>query len=138
MLTLHTTLNSKTGDLQAVRDMVAVLEREHRLPAALVFDIYVVLDEVLSNILKYAYDDDAAHEIRVKLSADDGAVEIAIEDDGRQYDPFAVPAPDPSLPLEQRPLGRLGLHFVRNLMNDVQYERRHNRNYMTLRKLISP
>jgi anti-sigma regulatory factor (Ser/Thr protein kinase) len=137
MLTLQTTIDSKAADLQRVRDMVSVLEREHNLLPALVFDIYVVLDEVLSNILKYGYADDAAHEIRVKLSATDAAVEIAIEDDGRVYDPFATLAPDPALPLAERPLGSLGLHFVRNLMDDVQYKRENNHNYLFLKKKIN-
>ena len=89
MLMLQTTNNASAADLQRARDMVAVLERERHLPAALVFDLYVVLDEMLSNIFKYGYADDAAHDIRVRLRASDAAVEIAIEDDGRAYDPFA-------------------------------------------------
>jgi anti-sigma regulatory factor (Ser/Thr protein kinase) len=138
MFTLQTTISSKAGALQDVRDMVAVLERERELSPALVFDIYVVLDEVLSNILKYGYDDNAAHEIHVKLSASDAALEIAIEDDGRVFDPFASPAPDPALRLAERPIGGLGLHFVRNLMDDVQYKRENNHNYLFLRKKINP
>jgi anti-sigma regulatory factor (Ser/Thr protein kinase) len=136
MFTLQKTISSKAGDLQDVRDMVCALERERELPPALVFDLYVVLDEVLSNILKYGYDDDAMHRIHVKLSASDAAVEIAIEDDGREYDPFASPAPDPALRLAERPLGGLGLHFVRNLMDAVKYKRESNRNYLFLKKKI--
>jgi anti-sigma regulatory factor (Ser/Thr protein kinase) len=136
MVTLQTTINSKVANLQRVRDMVTVLEREHDLSPELVFDIYVVLDEVLSNILKYGYTDDAAHEIHVTLAATDTTVEIGIEDDGRVYDPFAIAAPDPSLPLAERPLGGLGLHFVRNLMDDVKYERENNHNYLFLKKKI--
>lgn len=138
MFTLQTTLSSKAGDLQDVRDMVSALERERNLPPALVFDLYVVLDEVLSNILKYGYDDDAAHQIRVKLSASDAVVAIAIVDDGREYDPFASPAPDPALRLAERPLGGLGLHFVRSLMDEVKYRRENNRNHLFLNKKINP
>jgi anti-sigma regulatory factor (Ser/Thr protein kinase) len=136
MVTLQTTVNSKVGDLQRVRDMVSTLERERALPPAMVFDLYVVLDEVISNILKYGYADDAAHEIHVKLSANDVAVEIAIEDDGREFDPFVVTTPDLRLPLAERPLGGLGLHFVHNLMDDVKYVRENNRNTMVLKKFI--
>ena len=138
MVTLHTTINSKVGDLEGARDLVAELERARALPPDMVFDLYVVLDEVISNILKYGYADDAAHEIHVKLSATDAAVEIGIEDDGRAFDPFAVPAPDQSLPLAERPIGGLGLHFVHNLMDDVTYARKNNRNYMVLKKLFKP
>jgi anti-sigma regulatory factor (Ser/Thr protein kinase) len=136
MVTLETTISSKAGDLKDVRDMVAVLERERNLPPALVFDLYVVLDEVISNILKYAYTDDAAHEIRIKLSATDAAVEIVIEDDGRAYDPFDIAAPNLNLPLAERPIGGLGLHFVRHLTDDLRYQRQGNRNYLFLNKKI--
>lgn len=138
MVTLQTTISSKAGDLTAVRDMVAVLERERDLPPALVFDLYVVLDEVISNVLKYAYADDAAHEIRITLSATDKAVQIAIEDDGRAYDPLAIATPDLSLPLAERPLGGLGLHFVRHLIDEVTYKRESDRNYLILNKKITP
>jgi anti-sigma regulatory factor (Ser/Thr protein kinase) len=137
MLTLETTISSKAGDLKAVRDMVAVLERERDLPPGLVFDLYVVLDEVISNILKYAYGDEAAHEIHIKLSATDAAVEIAIEDDGRAYDPFAIAVPDLSLPLAERTIGGLGLHFVRHLTDDVKYKREDNHNYLFLKIKIN-
>jgi len=134
MVTFQTTVDSKSGDLGGVRDMVSALDRACGLPAEVVFDINVVLDELISNIIKYGYSDDAAHEIHVKLSASDTAVEIGIEDDGKAFDPFALPEPDLSLPLAERPVGGLGVHFVRKLMNDVKYKHENNRNYMFLKK----
>jgi serine/threonine-protein kinase RsbW len=138
MVTLQTTVNSRVGDLKGVRDMVFELECARDLPPKMVFDIYVVLDEVLSNILKYAYSDDAAHEIHVELSATDAALEIGIEDDGDAFDPFAVPAPDLSLPLAERAIGGLGLHFVRNLVDEIKYQRENNHNYLFLKKKLKP
>ena len=122
--------------MEAVRDMVGALERARDLPEDVVFAINVVLDELISNIVKYGYTDDAVHDIHVKLSATDSAVEIGIEDDGRAFDPCAAPEPDLSLPLEQRPVGGLGLHFVRKLMDDIKYKRENNRNYMFLNKKL--
>jgi len=120
--------------MEGVRDMVGALERARDLPEDVVFALNVVLDELISNIVKYGYTDDAAHDIHVKLSATDSLVEIGIEDDGKAFDPFAAPEPDLSLPLEQRPVGGLGLHFVRKLMDDIKYKRENNRNYMFLNK----
>lgn len=116
--------------------MVSELERSRDLPSEVIFDINVVLDEVLSNILKYGYADDAMHEIHVRLSANDASVEIGIEDDGAAFDPLASPEPDLSLPLSQRPVGGLGLHFVRKLMDDVRYTRENDHNYLFLKKKI--
>ena len=136
MVTLQKTIGNKLGDLEFVRNLVFALERACALTPEMVFDINVVLDELLSNIIKYGYSDDAAHEIRVKLSATDTAVEIVIEDDGKAFDPFAVSEPDLSLPLAERPVGGLGVHFVRKLMDEVQYKRENNRNLLFLKKNI--
>lgn len=113
---------------------MSALEDAHGLPAEVVFDIRVVLDELISNIVKYGYSDSSVHDIHVTLSADETAVRINIEDDGKAFDPFTLPGPDLSLPLEQRPVGGLGLHFVRKLMDTVEYKRDKNHNYMFLKK----
>ena len=136
MVALQKTIRNKLGDLELVRNLMSALERACALTPEMVFDINVVLDELLSNIINYGYSDDAAHEIRVKLSATDTVVEISIEDDGKAFDPFAVPEPDLSLPLAERPVGGLGVHFVRKLMDEVQYKRENNRNYLFLKKNI--
>jgi serine/threonine-protein kinase RsbW len=138
MVTFQTTVDSKSGDLEGVRSMVSALERARSLPPETVFDINVVLDELISNIIKYGYSDDAAHGILVRLAATDTVVEIGIEDDGKAFDPFALPEPDLSLPLAERPVGGLGLHFVRKLMDDIEYKRENNRNYMFLKKNLTP
>ena len=137
MVTFQTTVDSKSGDLEGVRNIVSALERARHLPAEVVFDINVVLDELISNIIKYGYNDGAVHEIHVTLSADAAEVRISIEDDGKAFDPSASPAPDLSLPLEQRPVGGLGLHFVRKLMDTIEYKREKNRNYMFLKRILS-
>lgn len=136
MAKLQTTIRNQIGDLAGVRELVSTLARTCDLPAKIVFDINVVLDELLSNIINYGYADDAPHEIQVTLSATDAAVEIGIEDDGKAFDPLAAPEPDLTLPLAERPIGGLGLHFVRQLMDDVKYKRENNHNYMFLKKII--
>jgi anti-sigma regulatory factor (Ser/Thr protein kinase) len=137
MTTLQTTIRNRIDDLESVRNLVSTLERNCDLPAKVVFDINVVLDELLSNIIHYGYADKAEHQIHIKLSKRDAAVEIAIEDDGKAFNPLAAPAPDLTLPLAERPVGGLGVHFVKQLMDDVKYQRDNNNNYMFLKKNIS-
>jgi len=61
---------------------------------------------------------------------------LTVSDDGVPFDPLAVAPPDTSLPLEQRPLGGLGIHLVRHLVDEVTYERRGDRNVLTLVKAV--
>jgi anti-sigma regulatory factor (Ser/Thr protein kinase) len=137
MVTLQTTIRNNIGDLERVRDLVSKLERACALPEKTMFDINVVLDELLSNIIHYGYADDAPHEISVTLSADNTVVEISIKDDGKAFDPLTMPEPDLTLPLAERPIGGLGLHFVRQLMDVVKYKRENNSNHLFLKKSIS-
>lgn len=95
-------------------------------------DLRIALDEVVTNILKYAYADDGAHEFTIRCELRDGSLETTIEDDGVAFDPLRVPAPDLNAPIETRKVGGLGVHFVKNLMSAVRYERSQGRNRLTL------
>ena len=137
MTTLQISIRNQIGELDRVYELVSRLGRDCGLPAEIVFDLNVVLDELLSNIINYGYADDAPHEIDVTLSANAALVEVCIEDDGVAFDPLAAPEPDITLPLAQRPIGGLGLHFVRKLMDDVKYKRENNRNHLFLNKKVN-
>jgi serine/threonine-protein kinase RsbW len=63
-----------------------------------------------------------------------GNVEAIVEDDGKPFDPLAAPAPD--LTGKDRKPGGVGLHFVRNLMDEVTYTRRDGTNHLRLMKRL--
>jgi anti-sigma regulatory factor (Ser/Thr protein kinase) len=98
--------------------------------------INLVLDEIVANIIENAYDDDGRHEILVAMAFEDTTLTIRVEDDGRMFDPLQRPPPDLDLPLEERPIGGLGIHIVRTVMDTVDYERRDGRNILTMHKTI--
>jgi len=105
---------------------------EYGLSNAVQTDLRIALDEVVTNILKYAYADDGVHELTIRCELRDGSLETTIEDDGVAFDPLLVPAPDLRAPIETRKVGGLGVHFVKNLMSAVRYERTQGRNRLTL------
>jgi serine/threonine-protein kinase RsbW len=109
------------------------------LPPATIFAVNLALEEVITNIISYGFDDDSLeHLIGVELSVVDGAVLATIEDEGRFFDPAAAPAPDVDAPLEQRDVGGLGVLLVHKLMDEVTYFRDGSRNRLTLKKQINP
>jgi serine/threonine-protein kinase RsbW len=63
-------------------------------------------------------------------------LQLTVLDDAPPFDPLEAPEPDTTLPVEQRPLGGLGIFLVRKLMDEVQYERRDGRNRVACRKRI--
>jgi anti-sigma regulatory factor (Ser/Thr protein kinase) len=135
--TVETTIANRRDDLARVTRIVEDLAATHHLARDVVADVNVALDEVLTNILTYGYDDDEIHEIRIRLSLDQEVIEVEVEDDGRPYDPTALAPPDLSAPLRDRPVGGLGMHFVRNLMSEVTYARAGDHNRLLLKKCLA-
>lgn len=133
MSTLATTIRNRLEDIQRVPDLIATLAAEHNLPPAVVFDMNVALDEVLSNIIKYAYPDQQLHEIELRLTASKDEVIAEVNDDGRPFDPLSVPPPQLDRPIAERRIGGLGIHFVRNLVTDASYSRVGGCNRLILR-----
>lgn len=101
------------------------------------YDVELVLEELLTNLAKYAWDDDAVHAIDVALDVRDGAVEIEVRDDGRPFDPNAAPPPAFPDRLEDRRPGGLGLHLVRQVADRLDYRSEGERNVLSVR-LKSP
>jgi len=122
-----------------IQRLGAVAERfgaDHGLSDDDMMAINLALDEVITNIIDYGYDDQADHEIHVTMAVEGERLTIEVEDDARQFDPLQAPPPDLDLPLEERPVGGLGIHIVRSLMDTVEHQRRNDRNVLTMQKTI--
>ena len=121
-------------ELARVRVLADRFSVVNRLSSDVIADLHVALDEILTNIIRYGYTDDRMHEINIRLSIESGSLVVTIEDDGRAFDPLTLPEPDVSAPLQQRRAGGLGVHLVRNLMNEVEYDRSADGNRLVLKR----
>ncbi|HSE00101.1 MAG TPA: ATP-binding protein [Burkholderiales bacterium] len=137
MSQIETTIRNRREELRKVVEAVDRIAAEHYLDADVVGDMQVALDEVLKNIVDYGYTDDAEHEIRIRLRVLDSAIEATIEDDGVPFNPLESAVPDTRAPLRERRIGGIGLHFVKNLMSEVSYNRIDDRNRLVLRKKLT-
>lgn len=137
MTQTETTIRNCAEDFARVVEEVDRLAADCHLAPEVVADVQVALDEVLTNIVEYAYTDDAEHAIRIRLSVLDDLIEAMIEDDGVPFNPLASAAPDTSAQLRERRVGGLGLHFVKNLMDEVSYDRVDDRNRLVIRKKLT-
>lgn len=138
MSSIETSILNKIRDLSRMPELVAQLAERQALSADVVFGMNVALDEMLSNIIKYGYTDDAIHEIHVRLSVSDRMLVAEIEDDGQPFDPCAAGPVDVDAPLEERKVGGLGIHIVRTLMAEVGYARVADRNRLVMKMLLEP
>lgn len=113
------------------------LEEKGAHPRA-VYLVLLALEELVTNCIKYAYDDAAEHTIAVELSIEPGAggpeLRMTVIDDGRLFDPLQAPAPDLTAGAEDRQIGGLGLFLLREMADEIAYERRDGTNRITLTK----
>jgi anti-sigma regulatory factor (Ser/Thr protein kinase) len=107
-------------------------------PPAAEFLSDLVIEELLTNTIKYGFDDKDSHHINVSVKFHDGHLCIEVRDNGHAFDPLAQEAPDLTLPAEERPIGGLGLHLVRQMTDAVHYERRGDENVVTATKAFPP
>lgn len=89
-------------------------------------------EEIFTNIVKYSFPEDEEHWIDATVSGNQEGMTLRIEDDGKPFAPADAPAPDFSLPIEERPIGGLGLFLVRSMASGIDYENTGGRNRLTV------
>lgn len=111
------------GELQRLAQETETFLEGHEVPPAAAYSVQLALEEVVTNVIKYGFDDDGPHEIAVSMEVVDGHVELSVEDDGHEFDPLSAQEPDLDASLEERPVGGLGLHLVRQMVDRIAYDR---------------
>ncbi len=129
-------IGNRREDMPVIVAMVERFGAEHKLPSADIHELHVVLDEVLSNIIGYAYGEGERGEILVRMTYRPDEVLVDIEDTGTAFDPLQVSQPDLTTPLKDRKIGGVGVHFIKSLMDEVAYARLGGINRLRLRKKL--
>jgi anti-sigma regulatory factor (Ser/Thr protein kinase) len=95
------------------------------------FRVTLALDEIVTNVMRHGYAPaDDRQEIVVRVSADHDVVTVVVEDTGVAFDPLTVPPANVGAPIEDRPVGGLGIHLVRSVAQSVTYLREGDRNVL--------
>ncbi len=120
---------------EELADLVAAIEalgEQDGWSADLTFRVSLVVDELAQNVVDYAYSD-AYGDVEVAVTSRGETVVIEIVDEGQPFDPLTeAPAPDLTSPIEDRPIGGLGVHFTLTLMDKVKYSRESGRNCLKI------
>ena len=134
-LTLHV-----PGTIDAIQPATVQAEAwlvEQQVSFEAMYLVSLAIEELVTNCIKYGYRDSNHHTIDFLLSVSEGALQLDVIDDGSPFNPLEAPRPDLSLPPEKRPIGGLGLHLLRELADEMNYERRDGTNRLTLTKRMS-
>jgi len=109
------------SQLAALRDFVVQTSHELGLDSATIYDLQLAVDEACTNVVRHAYDGESGR-LELEIQATGEGVRVTVWDWGQPFDPENIPEPDVTAPLEQRPLGGLGLFLMRQTMDEVQFD----------------
>jgi len=129
-------LKNDLMELHELADAVDEFADKNGLSADVTRDINLSLEEAFVNVISYGYNDDNKHSVVVKMFLDNGYAVLKISDDGVLFNPLDLPMPDINKPIEGRESSGLGVFLIRQLMDDVKYERKRSKNILTLRKRV--
>lgn len=129
---LSLTVKTARDELERITAAIDNLAEEDDWPADLLFRVQLVLEELTLNIVDYGHDDDTS-DFEIAFMSEGDSLTIEIVDGGRAFDPLNdAPEPDLTSGVAERRVGGLGVHFVRTLMDDVQYERSAGKNRLKM------
>jgi len=133
---LELAITNRPADRARALDVLEQFARRREVADKPLHDLQLAVEEHLTNISSHGYDDERQHTILIRTMFKAGELCIEIEDDARPFNPLAHPAPELSLPLEQRPVGGIGIHMIRQSTDALEYQRRDGKNILTMRKKI--
>jgi len=129
-------IENQIEELSSLAVKIEKLAEEWELSQELAMKINLVIEEAVSNIIFYAFNDKKKHVIKISISVEKGKLEITFRDDGIPFNPLDQKKPDINLPAEERPVGGLGIFLISQMMDEMHYSRDKNQNILILKKSI--
>jgi anti-sigma regulatory factor (Ser/Thr protein kinase) len=115
--------DAELGALQSADQRLEDFSRQMGWTDQALFQVRLVVEELLMNIISHGSDGQRRPSIRLQLAQDGDLLMLEIADDGIAFDPLQAPPPDLEAELEDRPIGGLGVHLVRQLSDTIAYRR---------------
>jgi len=113
-------------------DFVSSCARALGYDAERIGELELIMEEILVNIIKYAYSGREPGDVTISCSEDGGNLVMEISDSGIPFDLLAAADPDVTTGIDERSVGGLGIYLIKKLADDVKYQREENRNRVTL------
>lgn len=131
------TVDATIDNVQTITDFVDKRLEEMNCPVKAQMQIDIVIDELCSNVARYAYSDRTG-KVTVSVDTVDKPMKVwlTFTDEGVPYNPLAKEDPDITLSAEERKLGGLGIYMVKKMMDEFRYEYKDGKNIVTVCKVI--
>ena len=130
----HLTLENNLDSIPQLNEFVDGISEELGFDMSTTMKLNLAIEEAVVNIINYAYPEGTKGFVNIDASSNDVRLKFVITDEGTPFDPTTRKEVDTTLPVEERPIGGLGILLVRKLMDSINYERIDGKNVLTLRK----
>lgn len=127
---------NEISEINKLNDFIEDIGNEFSLSPDVIFNLNLVLEEAVVNVINYAYPKEEHESIYLSAKMHEGSIIIVLTDTGKEFDPTTVPDADVTLSAEDRQIGGLGIFLIRQIMNEVKYERIEGKNILTLEKRL--
>ncbi len=127
-------LSSRLEDIPLFADELELWGETHGLPRKVINSVNLMLDELITNIVKYGYKGQPDGKIELHIALVEESIDVTVRDYGPPFNLLDVKEPDVSQDLEERSVGGLGIFFVRQLADQIFYRRDGDTNEVRLRK----
>ena len=125
-------LENRLEELSVLTQMLQVFLRTYQMPSSTLYALELTLEEILVNIISYAYQDNKPHPIEFHVEVDTQMIAMEFVDDGKAFNPLTVGKADTALPLAERVAGGLGINVVRKMRDMMEYERQNDKNFLRI------
>ena len=130
------TIKNQIGELERVNQFLDDIAAELGLDMELQMNLNLVMEEMVSNVIFYAYPKDVEGEIELEAEYDGNELCFVLSDSGKEFDPTQKEDANPDINPTEREIGGMGIYIVKNIMNEVSYQRLEGKNLLTMRKNI--
>lgn len=132
--TLRITLPNDINKIELLPAFISDAVKASKLSPDVEDGLNLALEEAVTNVMLYAYPKGTFGEVNISATVTDKSLIFTISDNGKMFDPTKRPDVDINAPVEERPVGGLGILLIRKIMDKVWYERRGGRNVLILTK----
>ena len=129
-------LLNEISEISKLAGFIEEIGEELSLQPDMVFNLNLVLEEAVVNIINYAYPKEEHEKIYLSARLHNGSIVLVLTDTGKEFDPTMAPEADITLSADERKIGGLGIFLIRQIMNEVKYERIEGKNILTLEKKL--
>ena len=129
-------LKNQISELERVNQFVEEIGDELGLDMELQMNLNLVMEEMVSNVIFYAYPQGTEAEIELVAESDGKEVTFVLSDSGKEFDPTMKEAVNTDINPAERDIGGMGIFIVKNIMNKVSYQRLEGKNLLTMKKDI--